>query len=53
MLSVPRCKSQFQPQQIFFDNMEIGPANAAGNDAKQNVSGLKLRARNILNLTEG
>jgi hypothetical protein len=44
---------RFKRRQIFFDNVEIGPAHAAGSDAKQNMSGLRFGGtRNVLDVDE-
>jgi hypothetical protein len=50
---MPRNDLRFKRRQIFFDNVEIGPAHAAGSDAKQNMSGLRFGGtRDVLDMDE-
>jgi hypothetical protein len=38
--------------QISFGNVQVGPANSAGENAQQHIAGLRLRTGDLLNLKE-
>ncbi len=42
-----------QWRQIAFDDVQVGTANPAGNDAQQQVSWLELGTGNVLDLKKG
>ena len=39
-------------RQISFGNVQVGPANPTGQNSQQQITGLRFRARNLLNLKE-
>jgi hypothetical protein len=49
---VARNKLRTNRWQISFGNVQVGPANSAGEDSQEHIAGLQFRPGNLLNLKE-